>query len=104
MPCKGGCDPHPQTLSQRASAERKDDDDGERPDETKANAEVGQFLRLDVWSTRGFNVQKVKEGGMYRWCSVFGDTYAVGTHSWSHEKKQQMIQDEMLKLPERGRK
>ena len=72
--------------------------------ETKMNAEGSEYLPLDVWEKRSFDPAKVRNGGRWRWHEVFGHTYSVGILSWNHEKRQEMVQEEMAKLHEKGKK
>ena len=58
----------------------------------------GPFLPLKVWAQQGYNEDDIKARAAHRVCPVVGDTYQVKVVTTGHEKKEQMIQDEMLRL------
>ena len=66
--------------------------------ETRLASEAGPFLPLLVWAQQGYDVMAIKLGAAMEMHPVLGETFQVKIHTTGHEKKQELIRDEMQKL------
>ena len=66
--------------------------------ESRLAREEGPFLPLSVWAKKGFDIQEIEKKANCEIHPVLGKTYQVKIHSTGHEKKEELVQNEMMKL------
>ena len=72
--------------------------------EKKFASEAGPFLPLSVWATQGYNTDDIAARASMEVHPVLGPTYQVSIKSSGREKTDSLIQEQMLRLLEKGKK